>query len=580
MIARSLAALLVVVAADAAAQAPSRRALSPADVADITALVRLEDTRTLAVAELARMLKSAHPEIRRRAAMAVGRINKPEGAPLLTAARADADTEVAGAVVFAAGQLKDAASVAWLSDVLRSAKHAVPVRREAARSLGKIRTPEARTALYAYLSSALVGAPEALVAGEALLSSGRFTGPSDLSALIRWTASTDSEVRWRAAWGLVRLRDPGAVPTLLKLSSDTSPDVRAWAVRGLAIPAPTAASRAGGAPPPQSFDWSPVDRAPLAARLRTALADSDRRVRTESLRALTSHDDDASVAAILSAIDSNDTWISVSAVEGLGRFQARAAQIVPKLMTATAPNRPEALRQAALAPLVSLAPDRAIEVAAALTTSHSVAVRSLAVQTLSRLGDPARAKLDELLAATPALKSFVPPPADAPRPQRPAPPARAEAEYKRLVEQWIVPDYNGAAKPRAIIETPRGPIELELFAGDAPLGLEYFIRVVESGEIVGTEFGRLVPDFVAQQRPIREDVTLRDEVTRRGLTRGNLSWASAGLDTGRPGYTLGFTPQPHNEGDFTTLGRVLRGLDAMDRLEFGDKITAARMIKK
>ena len=143
-----------------------------------------------------------------------------------------------------------------------------------------------------------------------------------------------------------------------------------------------------------------------------------------------------------------------------------------------------------------------------------------------------------------------------------------------------MPDYNGAAKPRAIIETPRGPIELELFAGDAPLGLEYFIRVVESGEIVGTEFGRLVPDFVAQQRPIREDVTLRDEVTRRGLTRGNLSWASAGLDTGRPGYTLGFTPQPHNEGDFTTLGRVLRGLDAMDRLEFGDKITGARMIKK
>ena len=579
MIARSLAALLVVVAADAAAQAPSRRALSPVDVADITALVRLEDTRTLAVAELARMLKSAHPEIRRRAAMAVGRINKPEGAPLLTAARADADTEVAGAVVFAAGQLKDAASVAWLSDVLRSAKHAVPVRREAARSLGKIRTPEARTALYAYLSSALVGAPEALVAGEALLSSGRFTGPSDLSALIRWTASTDSEVRWRAAWGLVRLRDPGAVPTLLKLSSDTSPDVRAWAVRGLAIPASTAASRAGGAPPPPAFDWSPVDRAPLAARLRAALTDSDRRVRTEALRALTSHDDDASVAAVLNAIDSNDTWISVSAVEGLGRFQSRAAQIVPKLLTATTPNRPDALRQAALAPLVALAPDKAIDVAAALTTSHSVAVRSLAVQTLSRLGDPARAKLDELLAATPALKSLVPP-ADAPRPQRPAPPARAEAEYKRLVEQWIVPDYNGAAKPRAIIETPRGPIELELDAGDAPLGLEYFIRVVESGEIVGTEFGRLVPDFVAQQRPIREDVTLRDEVTRRGLTRGNLSWASAGLDTGRPGYTLGFTPQPHNEGDFTTLGRVLRGLDAMDRLEFGDKITGARMIKK
>ena len=100
---------------------------------------------------------------------------------------------------------------------------------------------------------------------------------------------------------------------------------------------------------------------------------------------------------------------------------------------------------------------------------------------------------------------------------------------------------------------------------------------VESGDIVGTEFGRVVPNFVAQQRAIRNAITLRDEVNRHGLTRGNLSWASAGLDTGRPGYTLGSTPQPHNEGDFTALGRVVRGMDVVDRLELGDAVTAARM---
>jgi cyclophilin family peptidyl-prolyl cis-trans isomerase len=116
-----------------------------------------------------------------------------------------------------------------------------------------------------------------------------------------------------------------------------------------------------------------------------------------------------------------------------------------------------------------------------------------------------------------------------------------------------------------------------LYAGDAPLGLEYLVSVVESGEIVGTEFGRVVPNFVAQQRPIRATGTLRDEVSRRGLTRGNLSWASSGLDTGRPGYTLGSTPQPHNEGDFTALGAVVRGMDVVDRLELCDRITGARM---
>ena len=127
------------------------------------------------------------------------------------------------------------------------------------------------------------------------------------------------------------------------------------------------------------------------------------------------------------------------------------------------------------------------------------------------------------------------------------------------------------------LTTARGEIEVELFAADAPLGLEHLLRVVESGDIVGTEFGRVVPNFVAQQRAIRDDVVLRDEVNRHGLNRGTLSWASAGLDTGRPGYTLGHTPQPHNEGDFTALGRVVAGMDVVDRLELGDKITAARM---
>ena len=80
-----------------------------------------------------------------------------------------------------------------------------------------------------------------------------------------------------------------------------------------------------------------------------------------------------------------------------------------------------------------------------------------------------------------------------------------------------------------------------------------------------------------RQRAIRNDVVLRDEVSRLGLMRGTLSWASSGPDTGRPGYTFGSTPQPHNEGDFTALGHVVRGIDVVDRLELGDRITSAKM---
>jgi peptidylprolyl isomerase len=260
--------------------------------------------------------------------------------------------------------------------------------------------------------------------------------------------------------------------------------------------------------------------------------------------------------------------------------------LAPLLVDVAEPKDPLSVRITVLPALVALAPDanQTLDLAVALARSDVGAARAVGVDALGRLGDAGRARLDAL-AADPAMAGKLPAQSgrgrggggggrgtQAPRPARP------DADYRALVERWIVPAYDGAPAPRAIWETARGTIELELYPGDAPLGVEHFMRVVESGAIVGTEFTRVVPNFVAQQQAIPSSQTLRDEVSRRGLTRGNLSWASAGLDTGRPGYTLGNTPQPHNEGDFTALGRVVGGMDVVDRLERGDAITAARIV--
>jgi HEAT repeat protein/cyclophilin family peptidyl-prolyl cis-trans isomerase len=520
-------ALLVAAFLAATSLAAQRRAktpLAPADIDAIATLLMLEDARTFDEVELQRMTKSAHAEVRRRAVQAVGRIADKRGTPLLEVARQDKDVEVAATAAWAAGQLRDPAAIAWLSDTLAGVKTPASIGREAAIALGKIQSPDARAALAQYLSSAPIGSAPAASVGEALLSIGRFPAGGDLAPILRWTTSPDVEVRWRATWALVRPRDAAALNELLRLSRDSSGDVRLWAVRGL-IP------------------HENVDPAPAAARLRHAVQDPDRRVRTEALRALGMHDDDASVKVVLDMLDSEDSWLSVSAAEAVARHQQLADVVVPRLAKAAGTGRP-------------------------------VALRLTARQSLARLGAPAKAALDAL--STEGLPAAQPPAVRGPRPQ---PQLRTHAEYRRIVERWIVPDYNGVAKPRAVWETPRGVIELELYPGDAPLGTEYFVRVTESGEIVGTEFTRVVPNFVAQQRGIRNDIVLRDEVSRRGLTRGNLSWASAGLDTGRPGYTLGVTPQPHNEGNFTALGRVVRGMDVVERLELGDAITAARMVR-
>lgn len=584
--------LILVSVAGSAPVAQQRPELSSPNVDDIATLLKLEDTRQFDALALGRLLKSTHPEVRRRAAVSIGRIADPRGLALLESARGDRDLDVLASVVFATGQLRQASSVDWLGTVLGAPGTSPVVAREAAQALGKIPTPEARAALTTYLAAAPAAA-DAAVVGEALLSWGRFTGAADIAPVLRWIASPNVEVRWRATWALVRPRDPAGVPHLMKLTADDSGDVRYWAVRGLA---------------PAVVDAAKMARPSATERLARLVNDPDRRVRTEALRTLVQYDDERAFGAVANALYSPDTWISVSAAEGAGRFVSRALPLAPLVADVCDDKAPTALRITCLNALVTLAPaaTKTFDLAAALARSDVGAARSASIQALVRLGDEGIAKLKEL-AAQPAIAPIAQPggqtfqamaeaaiaraggaggraggagrgargagAASAARPPRP------DAEYRQLAERWIVPAYNGRPGPRAIWNTPKGEIELELYPGDAPFGVEQFLRLVESGDIVGTELTRLVPDFVAQQQPIRNASTLRDEVNRRGLTRGNLSWASAGLDTGRPGYTLGHTPQPHNEGNFTALGRVIRGMDVVDRLELGDRITAARMVR-
>ena len=619
-------ALSLAVSAPAVLARQARQPLAAANIDDLVTLLKFEDTRQFDEAVLAKITQSAHPEVRRRAAIAIGRIADPAAAPLLEKMRADRDPQVAAAVVFATGQLRLQTNIAWLGSLLAAPTTPVAIAREAAQALGKIpysqdnpnadAVAEARAALSSYLAKAPATTAAAPVVGEALLSWGRYTGKADLAPVIRWITSPNVETRWRATWALIRPRDPEGLPHVTKLVEDASAEVRYWAVRGLA---------------PGVVDAAKMDRAVATERLRILFnKDPDRRVRTEALRTLLQYDDERAFGALVNALYSPDTWISVSAAEAAGarlpmdgpaRFAARARVLAPLLVDVSDDKAPVALRIVTLNALALLAPQatKTFDLAFALAKSDTFAARSAAVAALGRLGDDGRAALEKL-AADPAVASLAQPGGQTmdamikgqlargggaggtgrtggtggnaggagragggatggTTPPRRTWPARPDAEYRALVEKWIVPAYNGTSLPRAIWTTPKGEIELELYAGDAPLGMEQFVRLVESGDIVGTEFTRLVPDFVAQQQSIRNAATLRDEVNQRGLTRANLSTASSGLDTGRPGYTLGHTPQPHNEGNFTSLGRVVRGMDVVDKLELGDRITAARMVK-
>jgi HEAT repeat protein len=258
-----------------------RRPLSRADVDAIATLLKLEDTRQYDEAALGQALKSPHPEVRRRAAISIGRIADPKGLTLLDSARGDRDLQVRASVVFATGQIHQPESVSWLGALLSAPATPATVAREAAQALGKMvrneaARPAARAALLAYLGKAIETPASAPVIGEALLSFGRFAPEGDIAAVAKWASSKNVEVRWRAAWALSRPRDaqglphPAALSHLDKLVADPSPEVRYWAVRPFT---------------PAAVDAAGIARPAMTARLlKHYQGDSDRRVRTEALR--------------------------------------------------------------------------------------------------------------------------------------------------------------------------------------------------------------------------------------------------------------------------------------------------------
>src|SRR5450830_1190378 len=78
----------------------ARLPLGGAGIDDNARLEMMEDHRHVDSVELGRILGSTHPEVRRRAAVSIGRIADKRGVVLLRAQPLDRDTAVAASMVF------------------------------------------------------------------------------------------------------------------------------------------------------------------------------------------------------------------------------------------------------------------------------------------------------------------------------------------------------------------------------------------------------------------------------------------------------------------------------------------------
>ena len=131
----------------------------------------------------------------------------------------------------------------------------------------------------------------------------------------------------------------------------------------------------------------------------------------------------------------------------------------------------------------------------------------------------------------------------------------------------------------AVIETDKGPIELEFFGAEAPKAVENFRLLAEHGYYDGLTFHRVVPNFVIQglspgaNEYVGAPRYMRDEPGTVPHLRGAVGISTRGRDTGDGQIFIDLVDLPRLDHDYTVFARVIAGLDVVDRIVEGSVIT-------
>ena len=124
---------------------------------------------------------------------------------------------------------------------------------------------------------------------------------------------------------------------------------------------------------------------------------------------------------------------------------------------------------------------------------------------------------------------------------------------------------------QATLHTTEGPIEIELYPGEAPKTVENFTKLASDGYYDGLSFHRVIPDFMIQGGCPEGDgtggpgYTFEDEFNEHKIARGALAMANAGPNTnGSQFFIVTADACPWLDGKHTVFGRVTSGMDVVD----------------
>ena len=155
--------------------------------------------------------------------------------------------------------------------------------------------------------------------------------------------------------------------------------------------------------------------------------------------------------------------------------------------------------------------------------------------------------------------------------------ATPELKAERQTKFTQAPELGEGIEPgkqyRAVLETSKGRIVVELYPDDAPVTVNSFAYLLRHHYYDGIKFHRVIDGFMAQTGDPTgtgaggPGYDFEDEPNdKRHTGKGVLSMANRGPNTNGSQFFITFVATPHLDGRHTVFGKVVEGLDVLDRL--------------
>ncbi len=139
-------------------------------------------------------------------------------------------------------------------------------------------------------------------------------------------------------------------------------------------------------------------------------------------------------------------------------------------------------------------------------------------------------------------------------------------------------DTHSPALYHVLFETSEGPFTIEIHRDWAPIGADRLFLLVRTGAFDDSRFSRVVPGFIAQfgipgdprVTALWRDQRLPDDPVRQPNVRGTIAFAMTGPDTRTHQLFISLVDNTRLDAQgFAPLGRVVEGMDVVDRLYGG-----------